>query len=66
MLEDDGALLVFEVLVQAHTWPALSQDACQRRLAHLDRLPPQVRAIQLQEVEGVEERLGLVPPLTKR
>ena len=30
-------------------------------LPYLDRLPPQVRAVQLQQVEGVEEYLRLVP-----
>jgi hypothetical protein len=43
--------------------PALAKDASQRRLAHLNRFPPKVRAVQLQQVEGVEECLGLVPPM---
>jgi hypothetical protein len=34
----------------------LPQDAGERRLAHLNRLAPHVGAIQLQQVEGVEER----------
>jgi hypothetical protein len=34
---------------------AFAKDACQCRLAHLDRLSPQVRAVQLQQVEGVED-----------
>jgi hypothetical protein len=29
----------------------------------LDRLPPQVRPVELQQVEGVQERLRLVPPV---
>jgi hypothetical protein len=32
-VEHDGALRVLHVHVQAHTWPALQQDARQRRLA---------------------------------
>jgi hypothetical protein len=40
---------------------ALAQDAGQRSLAHLDRLSAQVRAVQHQQVEGVRERLRLVP-----
>jgi hypothetical protein len=36
----------------------LPKDARERRLADLDRLPPQVRTIQLQQVEGVQEGLG--------
>ena len=54
------------MLVQAHAVPALAQDAGQRRFAHFDRLTPQVRAVQLQKVEGVEERLSLIPPMPKQ
>ena len=57
---------MLQVLVQAHTRPALAQDAGQRRLAHLDRLPAQVVAVQLQQVEGVEERLRLVPAVAEQ
>jgi hypothetical protein len=32
---------------------ALAQDAGQGGLAHLDRLPPKVRAVQLKQVESV-------------
>ena len=66
MLENDGALRVFEVLVEAHTWSALPQDACQRRLSHLDRFPTQVRAVELQQIEGVEESLRLGPPVPEQ
>ena len=58
----NSALRVLKMLVQAHAGAALPQDARQRRPAHLDRLPPKVIAVQLQQVEGVEECLGLVPP----
>ena len=56
---------VLQVLVQAHTRPALAQDACKSCLAHLDGLSAQVRPVQLQQVEGVEECLRLVPPMSK-
>jgi hypothetical protein len=49
------------VLVQAHAVAAFPQDAGQHRLAHLDWLATQVRAVQFQQVKGIEERLGLVP-----
>jgi len=52
---------VLQVFIQAHAVPGLAQDARQRRLADLDRLPPQVRAVQLQQVEGIQKRLRLVP-----
>jgi hypothetical protein len=51
---------MFQVLVQPHAGTALAQDAGERRLAHLERLAPQIRAVQLQQVEGVEKRLRLV------
>jgi hypothetical protein len=44
----------------------LAQDTGQRGLAHLDGLPAQVRAIQRQQVEGVEEGPGLVPPAAEQ
>jgi hypothetical protein len=61
VLENGQAAVVRQVLVQANAGTALAQDARQCRLAHLDRLSAQVVTIQLQQVEGVEERLWLVP-----
>ena len=52
---------MLQVFIQAHAVPGLAQDARQRRLADLDRLPPQVRAVELQQVEGIQKRLRLVP-----
>jgi len=47
--------IVGEVLVQSQPRKAPTQQARERRLARFQRLAPQVLAIQLQEVEGVEE-----------
>ena len=44
-----------EVLVQTQPRKAPTQEARERRLARLQRLAPQVLAIQLEEVEGVKE-----------
>jgi hypothetical protein len=63
---EDGPVGVLQVLVQAHTWSALAQDARQGGLAHFDRLPAQIGAVQLQEVEGVQEGVGLVPTMTEQ
>jgi hypothetical protein len=38
----------------------MSQQLHQRRLARLQRLPPQVHPVELQQVEGIQERLGLL------
>src|SRR5262249_3932209 len=47
--------IVGEVLVQTQPRKAPTQQARERRLARLQRLGPQVLAIQLKEVEGVKE-----------
>jgi hypothetical protein len=52
VLEDDGALRVLQVLVQAH--PVGSCAGCRQcRLADFDRLSAKVRSVQFQQVEGV-------------
>ena len=60
MLENGQAAVVRQVLVQANAGTALAQDARQCRLADLDGLAPQVRPVQLQQIEGVEEGGRLV------
>ena len=47
--------IVDEVLVQTQSRRAPTHQACERPFARLQRLGPQVLAIQLKEVEGVEE-----------
>ena len=64
MLEDGQTEVVLQVVVQAHPRSALPQFAGQSGLAHLDRLLAQIGAIQLQQVEGVEEGLRLVPAVS--
>jgi hypothetical protein len=66
VLEDNGPFGVVKVLVQAHTWSTLAQDAGKRRLANLERLLAQVLAVQLQEVKGVQEGLGFVPAMAEQ
>jgi len=65
VLEHDGTLRVFQVLVQAHTWSALAKDARQGGLTHPDRLAAQIGAVQLQQVEGVQESRRLVPTMAE-
>lgn len=55
MVEDYQAVLVLKVLVQAHATMAAPQQAGQRRLASLERLPSQGDAVELQQVEGIQE-----------
>jgi hypothetical protein len=65
-LPEYALAIVGEVLFQTQPWEASTQQARERRLARLQRLAPQVLAIQLEEVEGVEEDVlarGLAPQL---
>ena len=65
VLEHDHALRMFKVFVQPQAWSALAQDARQGRLARLDRLAPQIGAVQLQQVEGIEEGVRLVAAMAQ-
>ena len=47
--------IVGEVPVQTQPRKAPTQQARERRLARLQRLAPEVFAVQLKEVEGIEE-----------
>jgi hypothetical protein len=53
------------VLVDTNARAALAQDAGERGLAHLDRLPAHVSTVQLQQVQGVEEGGRLIPVLAQ-
>ena len=66
MLEDRQAAAVLQVLVWPHAVPALPQDAGQCRLAHFDGFSAYARAVQLRQVEDVEERAGLVAPVAEQ
>jgi hypothetical protein len=47
--------VAFDILVEADAGAGLGQDRCERGLAHLKRITPQVIAIQLDQVEGVQK-----------
>ena len=49
-----------DVLVEAQAGRGLGKHRGQRGLAHLERLAPQVVAVQLDQVEGVQEDAGVV------
>src|SRR5262249_11681213 len=52
---EDGRAVAFHVLVEAQAKASFGQHTSKRGLAHLQRIAPQVIAIQLDEIEGVEE-----------
>src|SRR6516165_3294733 len=52
---EDGRAIAFDMLVEPDAGARLGQHARKRGLADLKRIAPQIIAIQLDEVEGVEE-----------
>jgi hypothetical protein len=55
MPEHDFAVLMLKVLVEVDARGGPAQHRGKRRLAGLDRLTPQILAIELEEVEGEQE-----------
>jgi hypothetical protein len=51
----DGRAVGLHVIVEPDAGAGLGHDRCERGLADLKRLVPQVVAVQLDQVEGVEE-----------
>ena len=52
---EDGRAVAFDMLVEPDARAGLGHDRCERGLADLKWITPQVVAVQLNEVEGVEE-----------
>src|SRR5262252_7063040 len=52
---EDGRAVAFNMLVKAQAKANFGQHTSKRGLAHFQRIAPQVVAVQLDEVEGVEE-----------
>ena len=52
---EDGRTVALNVLVEPDTGTGLGQDRCERGLADLERVTPEVVAVQFDEVEGVQE-----------
>ena len=49
---EDGRAVAFDMLVEPDAGADLSQNRCERGLADLKRVTPQIVAIQFDEVEG--------------
>ena len=54
-LSEDGRAVAFYVFVEPDAGAGLGHDRRERGLADLKRIAPEVIAVQLDEVEGVEE-----------
>jgi len=54
-VREDGRAVAFDMLVEAQAKASFGQHTSERGFAHLQRITPHVVAVQLDEVEGVEE-----------
>ena len=52
---EDGRAVALDMLIEPDAGAGLGHDRCERGLADLKRIAPQIVAVQLDEVEGVEE-----------
>ena len=53
---EDGRAVALDMLIEPDAGAGLGHDRRERRLAHLQRITPEVIAVQLDQVEGVQER----------
>ena len=53
---EDGRAVALDMLVESDARSSLGHDRCERGLADLERVTAQIVAVQLDQVEGVEER----------
>jgi hypothetical protein len=59
---EDGRAVALDMLIEPDAGAGLGHDRCECSLADLKRIAPKVVAVQLDEVEGVEE-YALVSPV---
>ena len=52
---EDGRAIALDMLIEPHAGSGLGQDRCERGLADLKRIAPQVVTVQLDQVEGVQK-----------
>ena len=57
---EDGRAVALDMLVEAQAKASFGQRTSKRGLADLKRIAPQVVAVQLDQVEGVQERAVIV------
>src|SRR5262249_7958440 len=53
---EDGRAVALDMLVEPDAGAGLGHDRCERGLADLKRIAPQIVAVQLDQIEGVQER----------
>jgi hypothetical protein len=57
---ENGRAVALDMLVEPDAGASLGQDRCERGLADHKRIAPQIIAIQLDQVEGIEERIAIM------
>src|SRR5262245_16682645 len=60
---EDSLAVALNVLVPSQARPYLDQQGSQRGLAHIERLTSEIVAVQLDQVEGVQEHFAIVAPI---
>jgi hypothetical protein len=57
---ENGRAVALDMLVEPDARAGLGQDGCERGLAELKRITPQVVAVRLEQVEGVQEYIPVM------
>ena len=63
MKEDERAVLLVEVLVEAKPRRRAREQAGKRRLAYHERISAHVLAVKLDQIEGIDEDAFIVVPI---
>ncbi len=56
--------VIFDVVIEPNTVTSIGQKIGKRRLADLERIAAEIVAVQLDQIEGIEEHPGVVPVVT--
>jgi hypothetical protein len=62
-MREHGRTIGLDVFIEPQARSGTPRYSCQRGLPCIERLTPQVVTVQLDQVEGLEEHAGVVPPI---
>ena len=63
---EHGLAVALDVVIEPNAMASSNQDGGQRRLADVERVAAAIVAVQLNQVEGIQEHAGVVSAVTKR
>jgi hypothetical protein len=63
VLEDQGAVLLVEMLIKAQTRSRTPEHTGERCLPQFQRIAPQSSPLRLDQVEGIEEDIRVMAPV---